>query len=427
MPRNQPTASVRRIVVVGAGDGGARAALALRQLGFDGHLSLIGEEATTPYERPALSKGILAADGATPASIASAAHLSELDIDFRPGTRAARIDVEHRTVSMFDGSAVPFDRLLLATGARACRLPMPGGEIVQSLRSFSDAEMLRGQLRKQPRVLVIGGGFVGLEVAATALGRGCSVMVVEFAHRLMSRVVPASVAEVIRDRHLAAGCDLRLGMHVNRLEQINDETVAHFSDGTNGVFDLVIGGVGAIPNTELAASAGLSIANGVAVDENLCSSDPAIFALGDCCSVPHPLYGGSRVRIEAWRTALIHAEVAGENMLGGRRAYDSVPWFWSDQYDLGLQIAGLHAFATHEVARPRSDGSELLFGLDSAGRIVSASGVAVGTAIARDIRLAEELIAQRVIARPAELSDSSTDLRSLLRDRQLSTTVSSIV
>jgi 3-phenylpropionate/trans-cinnamate dioxygenase ferredoxin reductase subunit len=175
----------------------------------------------------------------------------------------------------------------------------------------------------------------------------------------------------------------------------------------------VVAGIGATPNTELAASAGLTIANGVAVDAGLRTDDAAIFAAGDCCSFPHPVYGGKRVRLEAWRNALEHAEIAAANMLGGERVCNTVPWFWSDQYDLGIQIAGLHAEAAYEVVRRRDDGVDVRFGMDNTGRIVSASGVGVGTSIGRDISMAERLIAEGARPEPTALADPSVNLRDL--------------
>lgn len=409
---------LRSVVIVGAGDCGARVALNLRERGFSGDITLVGEEPDAPYERPELSKSVLTSEHATPKAIASESQLAELGITWLSGVRAVAVDPERRTVALSDGRSLPYDRLLLATGARARRPPMPGAEIALSLRSLHDAMALRQHLHERTRLLVIGGGFIGLEAAATAVERGCEVTVVEFAERLMSRVVPNVIAEQIHARHTAAGCDLRLGVGVDRLDHIGGDTVATLSDGSRLAFDVAIAGIGAIPNTELAATARLSIANGIAVDAHLRTSDPAIYAAGDCCSIPSSLYDGARLRVEAWQSAVTQAEVAAENLLGGDHVFDAVPWFWSDQYDLHLQIAGLHSFASREVIRRRSDGAELLFGLDAHGRIVSASGVARGHAIARDISVASSLIAARTVVQPSNISDASLDLRSLARSRR---------
>lgn len=408
----------RRVVIVGAGDCGARVALNLRERGFEGDITLVGDEPDSPYERPELSKSVLTGDGATPKAITSESHLAELGITWLANVRAVSVDSGAQTVTVAGGTSLGYDRLLLATGARARRSPTPGAEVARSLRSLRDALALRAQLGEGTRLLIIGGGFIGLEAAATAVERGCQVTVVEFAERLMSRVVPSVVAEQIHARHTAAGCNLRLGVGVERLDQVDEGTLATLSDGSRAIFDVVIAGIGAIPNTELAATARLSLANGIAVDENLRTSDPAIYAAGDCCSVPHAVYGGARLRVEAWQSAVTQAEVVAENMLGGDRVFDVIPWFWSDQYDLRLQIAGLHSFAVREVTRRRADGTELLFGLDASSRVVSASGVAPGLAISRDISVASSLIAARTVVQPSDLSDSSHDLRSLIGTRR---------
>ena len=420
MPNPRSDRAVRRVVIVGTGDCGARVALRLRDHGFDGDVILVGDETDAPYERPALSKAVLAFESANPTPIASAQQLAELNITWRSGTKAVSIDRTLRRLELDTGDAIAYDRLVLATGARARRSPVPGADIAHSLRSFRDAVALREKLFDGARLLIIGGGFVGLEAAATAIERGCAVTVVEFAQTLMSRVVPNAVAEHIQIRHLAAGCDLRLGIGVEHLQPMEEGFTAVFSDGSRQQFDVGLVGIGAIPNTELAATARLSIANGIAVDDRLRTSDPDIFAAGDCCSVPHPLYNGARLRIEAWQNAVTQAEVVAENVLGGVRVYDAVPAFWSDQYDLRLQIVGLHSFAVREVTRRRADGAELLFGIDSTGRVVSASGVAPGTAIARDMSAAGAIIAGRAPVHPADLSDASVDLRSLASGRHRS-------
>ena len=411
---------MQRVVVVGTGDCGTRVALGLREHGFEGDVVLVGDETDAPYERPALSKAVLALENENPTPIASASQLDELNISWRSGTKAVSIDRTLRRLELDTGDAIAYDRLVLATGARARRSPIPGADIAYSLRSFRDAVALREQLLDGARLLIIGGGFVGLEAAATAIERGCIVTVVEFARTLMSRVVPHTIAEQIQARHLAAGCDLRLGIGVEQLQRTEEGFTAVFSDGSRQQFDVGLVGIGAIPNTELAATAKLSITNGVAVDDRLRTSDANIFAAGDCCSVPHPLYNGARLRIEAWQNAVTQAEVVAENVRGGERVYDAVPLFWSDQYDLRLQIVGLHSFAVREVTRRRADGAELLFGLDSIGRVVSASGVAPGAAIARDMSAAGAIIAGRARMHPADLSDASIDLRSLASGRHRS-------
>ena len=404
--------SVRRIVIVGAGECGTRTALRLRQLGFDGELTLIGNEPTLPYERPTLSKAVLT--GASPPAITSLDDLNTNAINWQTSSTVQSIDREQRRVLLSDGTTIPYDRLLIATGSRARKPAVDDPSSVMTLRSLADANELRKKLNSKARLLVIGGGFIGLEVAASARSLDCEVTVVEFAHRLMSRVVPARVASVLQERHLEAGVDLRCGVAIDELEAKSGSLRVVLSDGTTLTADVAVGGVGAIPNVELASLAGLTITNGIAVNEQLQTSDPYIFAAGDCCSFPHPLYGGERIRLEAWRNAIEHSEIAAQNLLGGTAVCDAVPWFWSEQYELSLQIAGLHAAADYEIVRTRDDGTEIRFGLDATGRLVSASGVAEGTGIARDIRVAEMLIARRLTPSPTILANSSIGLRELL-------------
>ena len=405
----------RRIVVVGAGECGARVVLKLRDLGWTGELTLVGDEFDPPYERPGLSKSALTHDTPPPA-IVSLDRLVELDIGFAAGVGALDIDRAARRVVLADGRTVAYDRLLLATGARARVPAIEGADAVVTLRSLADARHLRRRLASGVGVLIIGGGFIGLEVAASASQLGCSVTVIEYAHRVISRVVPTAVADVVLQRHVEAGVDVRCGVGAESVATTVTGTYrTTLTNGTTLASDLVVAGVGAVPNTRLAAQAGLSLDNGIRVGPTLCTDDEAIFAAGDCCSFPHPLYGGQRVRIEAWRNALDQVEVVAENLLGAARVYDAVPTFWSNQYELTIQIAGLHEHAVAEVVRCRDDDVELRFGLDHTGRLVSASGVAVGNALARDIRLAEHIIEQRAIPHRTHLSDPHVPLRSLLR------------
>jgi 3-phenylpropionate/trans-cinnamate dioxygenase ferredoxin reductase subunit len=243
------------------------------------------------------------------------------------------------------------------------------------------------------------------------------VTVVEMAPTLMGRVVPAALAASMATRHEQEGVALRLDVGVERIERTSNRVRVVLTDGQCVEGDTVVAGVGALPNVELAERAGLAIDNGIAADRHLRTSDPAIFAAGDCCSFPHPLYGDQRLRLEAWRNALDQADVVARNLLGADEPYERVPWFWTDQYELSLHIAGLPHAATHTVERERADGVVLHCGLDDSGRLVAASGVATGTAVAKDIRLAELLIAARTHPDPAALADPTVTLKSLIRTR----------
>jgi len=406
---------IERIVVIGAGDGGSLAATTLRETGFDGSIVLVGDEARDPYERPPLSKRALTdAEMPVPVAVLSPSKREALDITFLKGTRAAMIDRSAHEIELEDGRRIGYDRLLLATGARPRALPMEGGRHALLLRTYDDAIALRAVLRPDARVGVIGGGFIGLEVAAAASLRGCDVTVLEALPRLMARAVPSEIADVIAARHAAAHVDLRCGVAVDRIVELGD-TLGIVVGADTLLCDVVVAGVGAVPNTELATAAGLAIDNGIAVDAQLRTSDDAIFAIGDCCSFPHPLFGGRRIRLEAWRNAHDHARLVAATILGGVETYQAVPWFWSDQFDLGVQIVGLLDAATTTFVRIHADGAFVRFGLDEEGKIVAAAGVGVGSAIAKDIRIAELLIAARACPDPDALADPTVNMKTVMK------------
>ncbi|WP_306770204.1 NAD(P)/FAD-dependent oxidoreductase [Mycobacterium sp. KBS0706] len=399
------------MVIVGAGEAGARAATALREEGWDGPVTLVGGEVHPPYERPPLSKAALLAE-AEPAATTVLDHdrAAALGIDLILGTEVTAIDRAARAVALADGRTLPYSRLLLATGARPRRLTLPGHEQVLYLRRFDDALALRPLLRPGMRLAIIGGGFIGLELAAAAAARGCAVTLVEAQPRILMRGVPAEIAAVIADRHRAAGIDLRTGLGIDRIEP----GAVVLADGRRIAADAVIAGIGAVPETALAEAAGLPVDNGIAVDATLATADPAIFAAGDCAACAHPLYAGRRIRLEAWRNAQDQGALAARNMLGRGEAIAAVPWFWSDQYELTLQIAGLADEGRMTVARDLGDGAQLLFHLAADGRLVAASGVGPLGRIAREIRLAEMLIAQRAVPDPGALASPAVRLKTLL-------------
>jgi 3-phenylpropionate/trans-cinnamate dioxygenase ferredoxin reductase subunit len=395
------------IVIVGAGECGTRAAFALREEGWDGRIILVGAELAPPYERPPLSKTWefkpLCDDGRLP----------EADITLLCGVEATRLDTAAHVLELSGGRRLKYRSLLLATGARARRLPFSGAR-VHVLRTCADAAALRERLAPGTRVGVIGGGFIGLELAGSAVALGCSVTVVELGPRLMGRAVPARIAAIMARRHVAAGIDVRCGTGVTALAETPSGVAIVLADGGMVEADVVVAGVGAVPETSLAAAAGIQTGDGILVDARFATSAPDVFAAGDCCRYPHPLYDGRPLRLESWRAAQEHGTAAARAMLGSAEPYAGVPWFWSDQHDLTLQVAGLTSAAAEEVVRLRPDGVEIWFGLDAVGRLVAAAGAGPGNAVARDIRLAEMLIARRATPDPLMLADSTVALKSLL-------------
>ncbi|MER8725383.1 FAD-dependent oxidoreductase [Mesorhizobium sp. M1027] len=403
------------MVVIGAGECGGRAALALRELGYDGPVTLVGDEPHLPYERPPLSKEAMVADAPLIKAIASDAILAERSIRHIHSVLAVAIDRTAHVVRLSDGSALAYDKLLLATGSVPRKLPMPGlGGRCVYLRTFNDALAIRAHLNAGNRIAIVGGGFIGLELAAAARRLGAAVTVIEAQPRILMRGVPAEIAQVIHQAHEAEGVKILCGEGIAAIADDGAEVRIALAGGHDIVADLAVIGIGAVPVTGLAGQAGLTIDNGVAVDAELRTSDRDIFAAGDCCSFPLAIYGGRRVRLEAWRNAQEQGALAARNMLGAGEAHSAVPWFWSDQYGLTLQIAGLSDEGRSIVRRDVGDGAFILFHLAEDSRLVAASGIGPGNAVARDIRLAEMLIAKQAKPAPEALGSQTVKLKSLL-------------
>ena len=400
-----------RIVIIGAGECGVRASLALREQGFDGTIDLINGEQYEPYERPPLSKP--SDEGLALKPITGSGDLAAKGIVHHLGLTAMSIDRSARTVYVSSGSSMSYDRLLIATGARPRPLLLNGVAVsgLSYLRDFNDAKAIYSNLTTGRHIAIIGGGFIGLELAVQARLKGASVTVLEAGPRLLGRAVPAEIASVIEQRHRREGVDIFCGAKITHIDAAG---VISLEGGRVLSTDFIVAGVGSLPNTELASSAGLHVENGIFVDGRFATSDPFIFAAGDCCSFPHPLYSDAHIRIESWRAALEQGEHAARAMLGADDVYRSVPWFWSDQYDLGLQIAGVAGEASVTVRRDVNDNTFILFQLAPDGRLLAASGIGVGNSVARDIRLAERLIAMQARPQQCALSNPSISLKSIM-------------
>ncbi|WP_246679864.1 FAD-dependent oxidoreductase [Mesorhizobium sp. B2-3-5] len=403
------------MVIIGAGECGGRAALGLRDLGYDGPVTLVGDEPHLPYERPPLSKDAMASDAPEIKAIASDEMLAEKSIRHIHSVQAVAIDRAAYTVRLSDGSVLPYDKLLLATGSTPRKLPMPGlGARCVYLRTFADALAIRAHLSAGNRIAIVGGGFIGLELAAAARKLGATVTVIEAQPRILMRGVPTEIAEIVHQAHIAEDVKILCGDGIAAIVDDGKEVRVSLAGGREIAADLAIIGIGAVPVTGLAAEAGLALDNGIAVDAELRTSDPDIFAAGDCCSFPLAVYGGRRVRLEAWRNAQEQGALAARNMLGAGEAHAAVPWFWSDQYGLSLQIAGLADEGRSVVRRDLGDGAFILFHLAQDGRLVAASGIGPGNAVARDIRLAEMLIGKQAKPAPEALESQAVKLKSLL-------------
>ncbi|MFC4598095.1 NAD(P)/FAD-dependent oxidoreductase [Cohnella hongkongensis] len=407
------------MVIIGAGEAGARAAEALREQGWAGKMTLIGNEGRLPYERPPLSKEQLTGEGQTrPVSVLSDERMEGYGIRFLSGDAAMAIDRDKRVVRLASGAEVGYGRLLLATGSQPRRLSVEGdaSDDVLYLRKYDDALALRKRLLPGKRLAIIGGGFIGLEVAASAIALGCEATLVEAAPRILMRGVPEPIAAQAEARHREAGVAFKLGVGIDSANREDDGYVIRLADGSAIRCDAIVAGIGAIPETALAAASGLDIENGIKVNGQLQTSDPDIYAIGDCCSFPHPLYGGRRIRLEAWRNARDQGAHVAANLLGAANEYASVPWFWSDQYDWTLQVAGLADPSNELVLRDMGAAGRIYFHLAEDGRLAAASGIGpAGGAIAREMRLAEMLVEQRASPAREQLSDPSAKLKALLR------------
>jgi len=331
------------IVIVGASHAAAQAVDSLRREGHAGRILVIGEEPQLPYQRPPLSKRHLS--GELPADrlwIRPADFYERLGVEFHLGRRAVRLDRAAHQVHLDDGTAIDFGRLLLATGSRARTAGVPGAdqEGVHTLRSMADVDGIRAGLESARRVIIVGAGYIGLECAASCARRGLEVTVLEMAGRVMSRVVAPEMSAFYLDQHRAHGVKVLLDQRVVAFDGAGQVSAVRCADGSAHPADMVIVGIGVVPNVELAADAGLACDDGIAVDLHCRTSDPDVYAIGDCVSQQSLRYG-RRIRLESVDNAFEQARTAAANLCGRELVHDKLPWFWSDQYDLKLQIVGL--------------------------------------------------------------------------------------
>ena len=400
---------ISTIVVVGGGQAGAQAVDTLRRSGFAGRLLLICDEPELPYQRPPLSKKYLSGElTAERLLFRHQAFYDEHRIELKAGVRAAGLDPRARRLDLANGEALNYDRLLLCLGASVRRLSCPGADLagVHYLRTVADAAPIKAAVKPGSRVVIIGGGYIGLETAATCRHLGCEVTVLELADRVMNRTVSPLVSHFFEQEHRALGIGIVCDARVARLEGSGRVERVICADGTQFAADSVIAGVGAIAVTDLASDAGLACDNGILVDEYCRTHDEAIFAAGDCTNHPSPRFG-RRVRIESVDNAFEQGKTAALNMLDRQIVHDRVPWFWSDQFDSKLLIAGLSQDYDRQILRgdPASrsfsvcylKGDELL-----AVEAVNHS---------KDYMAARKLIAQRAQMNPVKLANPDLALQ----------------
>lgn len=397
------------VVVIGAGQAGSSAVVKLRNLGFEGQITLIGEEPAPPYQRPPLSKAYLLGDMALERLyLRPEAFYGENDIDLKLGEQVHAIDPASKTVSLTSGD-ITYSDLILTTGSTPRKLPAAiGGDLdgVYTVRTLADVDAMVKEFTDGARVLIIGGGYIGLEAAAVAAKKGLDVTLVEMADRILQRVASAETSQYFRDLHKSHGVDLREGVGLDRLTGEGRVSGAILTDGSQLNLDFVVVGVGITPNSQLAEAAGLDIDNGIKTDSKGRTSDPHIWSAGDCASFP---YKGERIRLESVGNAIDQAELIAENIMGADKDYVAKPWFWSDQYDTKLQIAGLSTGYDRVVTRQGDGtvsywyykGNELL-ALDAMN---DPRGYMVG----------KRLIEAGKSPDPDAIANSETDLKSLLK------------
>jgi 3-phenylpropionate/trans-cinnamate dioxygenase ferredoxin reductase component len=404
------------IVIVGAGHAGGRAALTLREAGFAGRIVLIGDEAHLPYERPPLSKALLKGEASLEAcSLFSEAAFIASGIEHLHSVRVTAIDAQAHRLTLDNGTQLEYGKLLLAMGGRCRTLDLGGRSFanVHYLRTVDEALQLQRCLTPGARLLVVGGGFIGLEVAATARERGCEVTVLEAGPRLAARALPERVSQTLLDLHRDRGVTVHLGAQIERFQGDERLTSVQLVSGERLPCDALLVGIGMQPNVQLAQQAGLETGSGIRVDEFLQTSAQDIFGAGDVCEFPGA--EGRLGRQETWRNAETQGRLAALNMLGQREALSGVPGFWSDHYEFGLQTVGVLEPDAQVIAREGADGSFLLLYINPEKRLIGASGWGQGNSVAKDIKLCERLIENQIALPVALLADPGTSLKSLLR------------
>jgi 3-phenylpropionate/trans-cinnamate dioxygenase ferredoxin reductase component len=400
--------------IIGAGQAGFQAAASLRDNGFDGRVVVIGDEPVPPYQRPPLSKSYLAGQSRIDDLwLRPIEFYAKQEIDLVYGDPVTAIDRDRRNLQSASGMEVGWDQLVLATGARCRPLAVPGADLdgVLVLRTLADADVLRQRLKEARDVVVVGAGFIGLEFAAVALACGARVHIIEITDHPMGRVVSAPVSRFFTEAHIGWGAEVALGTGVARiLGTAGRVDEVETSDGRHISADLVLICIGVIPNAELASDAGLEVDNGIVVDERLTTVDPGIYAIGDCANFPTP-FAPVRVRLESVQNAVDQGRCVAERLIGRPTPYRKVPWFWSDQGDLKLQIAGITT--SHDTSVLRGNPADRSFSVFCfrTGRLIGVESVN---------RTADHVVARRLLAGDPELSpeqaaDEGYDLRAHVR------------
>ncbi len=394
-------------VVIGAGQAAASLVAKLRSDGFDGGITVIGDEPALPYQRPPLSKKYLTGEMELERLyLRPASYYDDQNITMRLGAPVEAIDRAAKSVTVA-GDTIAYDKLALATGSAPRMLPAAiGGDLggVYAVRTLADVDLMATEFKPGARVLIVGGGYIGLEAAAVASTRGLDVTLIEMAPRILQRVASPETSDYFRDLHSAHGVKIMESTGLARLHGDGRVSEAELADGTMMPVDFVIAGIGIMPGDALAVEAGLTIDNGIAVDARCATSDPDIFAIGDCASFP---YAGDRLRLESVGNAIDMAEIAAQAMMGADVTYEAAPWFWSDQYDVTLQIAGLNTGYTDIVSR--IDGERVSFWYYKDGKLLAVDAMKD----AKSYMMGKRWIAAGQTPDPVGVADASANLREI--------------
>ena len=399
-------------VIIGAGHAGGQAAATLRTKGFAGRIVIVGDEEYLPYERPPLSKAVLSGDLEVMRTfLKRETWYDDKNVELRLQTLVTKIDTANKSLTLSDGETLAYDKLLIATGTRVRKLDLPGAELdnIFYLRAISDTLAIREQVRDGAKMVIVGGGYIGLEVAAVGAKLGCEVTVLEGLDRVMNRVVSPEVSEFYTEEHEKAGVKILTGVGVTDYEGVNGK-VTHVvtADGAKHEADLVVVGVGVIPNFELAEEAGIACDNGIVVDEFARTSDSDIFAAGDVTNHPNSLLD-RRLRLESVQNAVDQAKTAANSMLGELKEYAEIPWFWSDQYDLKMQIVGLSEPDDDVVVRGNIADRKFSICYLRDGVFVALNAINAP----KDFMVAKKLVAAKKRIDPALLADVDTPLKEM--------------
>jgi 3-phenylpropionate/trans-cinnamate dioxygenase ferredoxin reductase subunit len=399
------------VVIVGAGHAAGQTAASLRQKGFSGRIIMIGDEDWVPYQRPPLSKAYLAGELETERLFFKPEKFwPEHDIETMLGVHVDAIDAAVKTLTLSNGHSVQYDKLVLATGSRARELPIPGNKLhgVHYLRNIDDVEKIQPAFKEGARLVIVGGGYIGLEVAAVGRKKGLDVTVLETENRVMNRVVATEISDFFQQMHTHEGVKLELGRRVKEIQGDDKVTSVKCADGFSVATDICIIGIGIIPNTEVAAAAGIKCSNGIVVDEYCQSSDPDIFAAGDCTRHPNPILG-RHLRLESVHNAIEQGKTVAASIVGTPVAYAQVPWFWSDQYNVKLQIVGITEGYDQFVIRGKPDERSFAAFYLQNGKLLAVDAINSP----REFMLGKKLVAAGARFDIAELGDADKDFKEL--------------